>query len=217
MTVDIVGIGNHQLDYPEAKDENFEASFEEYLTIAKKTIRTFANRFRPGLANEMLNSEDAISNVATAIMMADWRWSPEYRSDDGKVRSKRSYRNQCAIWAIQAYVGRRVNEKKMVSLDMQVTQSDNGGEMLLRDVIPSGEKRPDTLLIEQEDHTMLQKLITSSVLTDQQKDYINRYYLENMTLQQIADDAGSSREAVRQTIERGMNKIKRLGEVYEKA
>jgi RNA polymerase sigma factor (sigma-70 family) len=104
----------------------------------------------------------------------------------------------------------------MVSLDVAVRHGDENAELFLRDIIPSGEKRPDSILIEEEDRVMLDSMIQSPQLTDQQRKYINDYYLDNMTLQQIADEAGSSREAVRQTIERGMTKIRRLGEVYDK-
>lgn len=209
MTVDIVGIENHQISYPDAKDIDF-STLQEYLIIAKKGIRTFANAYRPGLAEEMLRSEDAVANVATAIMWADWRWSPDYRSKTGKVRTRRCYRNQCCIWAIKDYIGRRAHAKQLVSLD-KVISNKFDTDTSLHEFIPSKEAEPEAEMVLQEEQAAIQRMLDSSQLTDQQALYIQMYYTENMTLQEIANGAGTSREAVRQTIERGMTKIKKLG------
>ena len=85
--VDIVGIGSHLIEYPPIDPKRFEDSFDKYIEIAKKVVAVFAPRYRPGLSEEILRSEDAISNIATAIMIADWRWNPEYKSADGTVRT----------------------------------------------------------------------------------------------------------------------------------
>jgi len=208
MTVDIVGIGDQKIEYEVADNNDYE-SMDSYLVIAKKTIRTFGDRYRPGLSQEMINSEDAISNVATAIMLADWRWDPNYKSSTGKVRSKRAYRNQCAIWAIQAYVGRRVSSPKLSSLDKVIGNFDK--DVSLHELIPSDHPGPDHDILQQEDILMLQRILKGSALTEQQERYVKLHYMEDWTLQEIANEAGTSREAVRQTVERGLDKIKRLG------
>ena len=66
-----------------------------YLNLAKKTI----NKFGGSLAKEMLRSEDAISDVASAIMQGDWKWDANRTGKTGQKKTRYSYRNQCAIWA----------------------------------------------------------------------------------------------------------------------
>ena len=206
MTVDIVGMGNHLIEYP---DKNEFDSLKEYLTIAKKIIRSFADKLRPGLSIEMLNSEDAVSNIATAIMLADWRWNPNYRSKDGQVRTKHAYRNQCALWAIKGYIGRKSIEPKLVSLS---TDSGNfNSPSKLEDFLPAKTPTPDFDMIEQEQKDKIEEMLQASCLTAQQERYIKLYYLENLTYQEIANESGCSREAVRQTIDRGINNIRKLG------
>ncbi len=208
MTVDIVGIGDQKIEYPEVNNDNFD-TMEEYLTIAKKTIRTFAARFRVGLSEEMLRSDDAISNIATHIMLADWRWSADYRSKKGTVRTKRAYRNQCVIWAISGYVSRRVNHRYVLSLDALLSPTNNGDNETtnLYKVLESNQASPDSNLVLQENKERLEKLLKKVCLTDNQDRCIRMRHMENMTLQQIATKMKTSREAVRQTVNRAMDNI----------
>ena len=46
-------------------------SLDSYISLAKKTISKFAPKFYNGLSVEMLKSEEAISDVATALMDAE--------------------------------------------------------------------------------------------------------------------------------------------------
>jgi len=205
MTVDIVGMGNHQIKYP---TENKFDSLAEYLTIAKKTIKAFADGLRPGLAEEMLKSEDAISNVSTAIMLADWRWTPEYKSEDGQVRTRYSYRNQCALWAIHGYINRRSHTTYLVSLNANISANR---DTTLHEIIESDIPAPDAEMIEQEQKDKIEAMLKASCLTGLQEKYIKLYYLDNLTYQEIANESGCTREAVRQIIERGLTNIRKLG------
>jgi hypothetical protein len=51
----------------------------------------------------MLKNEEAISDVATALMYADWRFDENRKGKTGLQKTLYSYRNQCAIWAIKKY------------------------------------------------------------------------------------------------------------------
>jgi hypothetical protein len=42
----------------------------------------------------MLKDEEAISAVANAIMMADWRWDIDYQNEQGTKKTKYSYRSR---------------------------------------------------------------------------------------------------------------------------
>ena len=86
--------------------ENKEYSdLVEYIDMAKKTIRAFSNKICPGICKQMANSEDAIADIAYAMMCADWKYDSDRKGKiSNKTKTKYSYRNQCAIWAIQTYI-----------------------------------------------------------------------------------------------------------------
>ena len=50
-------------------EKQFE-TMSTYISLAKKTINKFAPKFYNGLNKEMLSSEEAISDVATALMVS---------------------------------------------------------------------------------------------------------------------------------------------------
>ena len=54
-----------------------------YLKLAKKTISKFGSQFYNGLSMEMLQNSDAVSDVATAIMYADWRFDSNRKGKGG--------------------------------------------------------------------------------------------------------------------------------------
>lgn len=213
-TVDIVGIGSRQIVYPAIDESRFEDNFEKYLTIAKKVIKTFAPGLRVGLDVEMLRSEDAVSNIATSIMMADWRWNPGHRSADDKVRTQYAYRNQCAIWAIQAYIARQTHAKKPISLETLVSQGyGRENEVLLKHIIPDKNSvGPVDRASLKEDHRRSKNILKDAKLTSKQREYIKLYYIDDLTYQEIGDQYGVTREAVRQIINRATDKIRYRGE-----
>ncbi|MFN9953180.1 MAG: hypothetical protein ACK55I_08775, partial [bacterium] len=75
-----------------------------YINLAKKIISKFAPNFYGSLRTELLNNEDAIADIASALMFADWRWDETRKGFNGKAKTKYSYRNQCGIWAIKTYL-----------------------------------------------------------------------------------------------------------------
>ncbi len=56
-------------------DKNFEfPSLTFYTELAKKTISKFGNKMYGTLSTEMLSNEEAIADVANALMTADWKY-----------------------------------------------------------------------------------------------------------------------------------------------
>lgn len=185
-------------------------SLHTYVTLAKKTISKFAPKFYNGLSAEMLSNEEAISDVATALMYADWRFDDNRVGKHGQKKTLYSYRNQCAIWAIKTYITNKYKQKKHYSLDQ-----DNNNDQKLDAMISDIKQRcPLDILIEEEQQTNLENdisvLFTSSALSDKQKQQIHMYYFEDKTLSEIGKQFGVSREAVRQNIKRGLETIKNL-------
>lgn len=214
MLLQLNGIGNQKIQYKDHSLIEFD-SLQEYMLLAKKSISKFANQFYNGLALKMLKDEDAISLVANAIMMADWRWDDNYQNEKGTKKTKYSYRNQCALWAIQTYLTKdhkknKKFKKKVYSLD-HTMEDDN--ESSIHD-FTEDEKiiSPENALIQKESKEELTKLINSLLdldcLTARQKDYIRLYYFESYTFEKIGQKYGITREAVRQGLNKAINMIK---------
>jgi RNA polymerase sigma factor (sigma-70 family) len=177
-----------------------------YTNLAKKTIAKFAPKFYNGLSLEMLKNDDAISDVATAIMYADWRFDENRTGISGQKKTLYSYRNQCAIWAIKTYITNKYKKQKKDTLSLNFSLDNN-------DEISSSiqdEKTYDPAFIaiknEQADAyaKYIQCIFDSGVLTEKQIDIIKLYYLENETLASIGKKFGVSREAIRQNLKRAI-------------
>lgn len=211
--IDIVNIGNQKTSYNDKDTIEFE-SLKFYLTLAKKSISKFADQICPGSAKKMLNSEDAIANIANGIMMADWRWDKDRKGHHGQSKTRYSYRNQCAIWAIQSYVTRqygkkRKNIKALISLD-QAHHED----LCVKDMVPSNNIPAIDDMINKEESSILkddiQTILNSGILTDRQVEYIKLYFFENLTLEQIGKRFNITREAVRQGLNKAYSTLRNI-------
>lgn len=211
----IPSIGKQKISYKDHSKVKFE-SLDFYLGLAQKIIAKIAPTFFNGLSKEMLKNEDAIAFVANAIMMGDWRWKES--SDDKNQKSLYSYRNQCGIWAIKTYVTKQYknkhNKKKITSkysLNFQNKEDDTNLENIIQDI---DQHEPIDLLEQKENQQISKNLIdtifNSDLLSEKQKKHIKMYYYENMTLEQIGKISNVTREAVRQSIKTGIEKIKAL-------
>jgi RNA polymerase sigma factor (sigma-70 family) len=215
MLLQLNGIGNQKIEYKNHNDIQFD-HLNEYILLAKKSIAKFSNKFYHGLSTKMLKDEDAISSVATAIMMADWRWDADYKNDKGTKKTRYSYRNQCALWAIQTYVSKdhkknKKFKKKVYSLN-HVLGDENDSESTQSFTEDSKALNPEEILIEKENKEQLSSLIDNLLsldcLTSRQKDYIRLYYFESYTFEKIGQKYGITREAVRQGLNKAIEMIK---------
>ena len=59
--------------------ENQFETLDTYTLLAKKVISKFAPTFYTSLKKELLLSDDAISDIASALMTADWKWDKNRR------------------------------------------------------------------------------------------------------------------------------------------
>jgi RNA polymerase sigma factor (sigma-70 family) len=214
MLLQLQGIGKQKIAYKDHSNLQFD-SLNTYITLAKKAISKFANSFYNGLSIKMLKDEDAISAVANAIMMADWRWDEDYKNDKGTKKTKYSYRNQCSLWAIQTYISKdskhKKKHKKVYSLDFNIDSEDDGNNLssITSDL---SELSPEDLAIEKESKQQLSDLINQLLSLDcispRQKEYIRLYYFESYTFEKIGKKYGITREAVRQGLNKAIQNIK---------
>lgn len=180
-------------------------SLDSYLCLAKKTISKFASKFYNGLSKEMLMNEEAVSDVATAIMYADWRYDDTRVGKTGMKKTKYSYRNQCAIWAIKTYI----TNKYRSNTKIQSINSIKNDEEISLDLVDTKQQQPPDILMNIEFHKILkqslEELLNNELLSEKQKQQIKMYYYDDMTLSEIGKKFNISREAVRQNIKRGIS------------
>jgi len=184
----------------ETKPNDYYCTLDEYILFAKKSIMRFASP----VAKSLLKNEDFISDIAHAIMMADWRWN----GDGDRV----GYRSKCAEWAIKINLTKlkKQNEKnkknRLISLNYQI--NDDSGDVY--NMIEDKRFSP-------KQDINVKGILENSCLTDLQKQYINMYYIEEKTLNEIAGEFNTTPQNINQTITRGIEKIKKFNkkEIYE--
>ena len=214
MLLQLNGIGNQKIAYKDHSKIKFD-SLDTYMLLAKKSISKFSNQFYSGLSTRMLKDEDAIASVANAIMMADWRWDENYQNEKGTKKTRYSYRNQCALWAIQTYVSKdhkknKKFRKKIYSLDHVLDNEESASVQSLTE--DSKACSPEDILIkienEQELKSLIENLLSLDCLSSRQKDYIRLYYFESYTFEKIGQKYGITREAVRQGLNKAISTIR---------
>lgn len=179
-------------------------TLENYTNIAKKTISKFASKFYPGLSKEMLNNDETVAEVASAIMMADWNWDKNRKGKStGLGKSMYSYRNQCAIWAIKTYITSKFKKTKKQAKynDYYSTHYVENTEQNPADIVEQQESR-DTLSND------MKNLIDNAPISDKQRQQLIMYYYDNKTLADIGREFSVTREAVRQNIQKAINTIR---------
>jgi RNA polymerase sigma factor (sigma-70 family) len=209
----IPSIGKQKIKYKDHSGIQFE-SLDFYLNLSQKIIAKLAPTFFSGLSKEMLKNEDAVSFVANAIMMGDWRWE---KSDEKKQnKTLYSYRNQCAIWAIKTYITKKykLNKNKKKSFSMSSFSLSDDDALLTELISDKKQKDPIDILIKEEENTttcsLVHELLNTNILTEKQKDHIKLYFLENYTLEKIGEKYDVTREAIRQSIKSSIKKIREL-------
>lgn len=192
-----------QFEYP---------SLSFYTELAKKTINKFGSKMYMGLTKEMLSNEDAIADVAHALMVADWKYDDKRIGKvTGKQKTRYSYRNQCALWAIQTYATKAKKKKNYhFSIDNYV---DGEEESSFESVLADERQLPALEYILNQEKTdltneLLDTIFSSNILTEKQAKQLQLYYIEGLTLQEIGEQFNITREAVRQSIKNGINKLK---------
>lgn len=206
-------IEGHRTEYPDAKQleaNNRFKTLDEYLTIAKKVIRTFAPKFLSKIdVNRMINSETAISEIARHLMTADWKY------DKNKNRTEYSYRNQCGLWAIQTYLKsfKNIASKEHPSLDKPITTNENSTLLTFFQDESSEESSEVAERLERKERIgkYIKFLMDNSKLSPVQAQCVKlRYINEIDSYAEIGKlcNPKLSRQAVKQAIDRGLFRLK---------
>lgn len=184
-------------------------SLSTYITLAKKIVSKFAPTFYSSLRQELLCNEDAIADIASAIMIGDWRWDKDRLGFNGKSKTKYSYRNQCGIWAIKTYLSNKYRKQNThYSID-----NLNDNDISFSENISDKEEYDPYTIVENTEYAEslknnIENILSSGIISDKQKAQIKQYYFEEKTLSEIGKAFGVTREAVRQNIQKGLAKIR---------
>jgi len=185
-------------------------SLSYYRTITQKAIRKLAPKFYPTLATEIISNDEALGDIINAVITADWKWdSTRVGKDTGQKKTLYSYRNQCVIWALKTYI---TNKYKKNKTSISINRTKNNEDINFDDQIQDTKYIDplDILIKNEEDNNiseLINKLLNSNLLTEKQKEQIQLYYFHDQTLSQIGNKYGTTREAVRQNIKKGLNSI----------
>jgi RNA polymerase sigma factor (sigma-70 family) len=184
-------------------------SLTTYRTIAQKAIRKLAPKFYPSLAMEIINNDEAFGEIVNALITADWKWDENRTGKDtGKKKTLYSYRNQCVIWALKTYITNKYKSNRSVSINRTKSNDDIGFDDQLEDKhMTDPSDIVMTMEYESNRQNLVNELFTSNILTDKQKEQIRLYYFHNQTLSEIGSKYGTTREAVRQNIKKGLKSI----------
>ena len=156
-------------------------SMDEYIDIAKRIIRSYVSGKYPALVEKMLRDDDIVGTVANSIMVADWKF-------DNKIGNRFGYRKMCAQYEIMHII-----EDIFKNCPTVNTQEDTG--YVNKDIKEYDDK--DFV-----DGLMLQ-------LTNKQKEYMLRHYINGESMRDIASTNNVSVQAISSSINGAIKKLKR--------
>lgn len=196
--VDIVKARPQKNAYPDTYDNNTFGNINYYLLLAKKSISRFAPRFLTAdIVKKMLASDDVVSNIATDIMLAEWRY-------DSNIGNKEGFRIQCALFSVLKFIRRIKNDKNgknvNFNIDTETALLHQHNSVLLNGVTP------EHLTIQKEEHAQLMSIIKRT-LSDMEADCVILYYINNLSRADIARLKNRSRERIRQVLNNAMIKL----------
>lgn len=144
--------------------------------------------------------------------MADWRWDDTRIGSGGQKKTHYSYRNQCAIWAVKSYISRKNNKKNRSNcIDISIQE-----DLCILDILQDKIKNPLSIAIENEERKINEECIgvlidpSNNILSQRQYEYIRLYYMENLSFAEIGKRFNITREAVRQSIKKSLDRLKKM-------
>jgi len=185
--IDLTAIKNPRKSKPTKTNDEFEP-LSIYLNLSRRCINYFTTKHCSYLRNIMLNSDDIVGNVATAIMMADWTWE-EKRCNN---TTKSAYRYQKVYWVLKKIIHNYFNCKDVQPNNYHFTFIQN--------------KTPLDHIIKQE---TIEELLQSQLLTTRERQYVHMYHVDNLTFQAIGAKFGITKSAVEYTYKKAIRKLRK--------
>tara|TARA_R100000808_G_scaffold16552_1_gene37294 strand:- start:3768 stop:4289 length:522 start_codon:yes stop_codon:yes gene_type:complete len=141
----------------------------------------------------LLYDDECIGYVAGKMMEADWRY------DATKGASPTTWRITCGRWAIYNWIRQKKNYAKKAPISLNAVGSSEGAEIweTLEDHRNVSNKRLD---VDYKKHI--------SILSKIQKEYVVKHFEEGISMTDIANEKGVSRQAVSISIKGAVEKIR---------
>lgn len=153
-------------------------SLNQYLSLAKTLILKYGG----GYKNKLIRDENAIGEVAYALMMADQNY------DSTKGTKESTWRIQNAIFKISHLI-REIRKNPHISLNE----------------IDFAQKEP----IENNCEEIIQK--NRGILTQKQIDYLNLTYIDGFSQKEIAKQKNVTKQAVSFSLKRATKRLQKNG------
>jgi RNA polymerase sigma factor (sigma-70 family) len=179
--------------YDNAKFENSET----YLKLARMQIVGFCKKHYPSYMNKLLNDDDAISYVAYANMLADWRF------DESRNLARNTYRGWYANGFIKTYIRKNCKVPKVDSLDEMIQEGDNGKGFNLLELLGKQEKNNNQRWTAEDIQSCMDNLQPRS------REILYMYAYDGMNLAEIGRKLNITRERVRQIVNNSLEKMKK--------
>lgn len=167
-------------------------TLENYTKIARRQIIYFCNRYHPGYRNLLLNSDDSVSIVAYANMLADWRYDETMNK-----ATKATFRNNYALGYIRNIINSVRKSRGREFLD---------GDTLIKNIEDKESGNPQVKLLHKEELNILESHIDS--LPARSADIVKRFYLEEESAISIAKSIGVTRTRFYQLLENATLKLR---------
>lgn len=182
--IDVTEIGRLNKDY--FVTENCYKSLDNYISTARRIISKYAKRYSPTLVRTMLANEDAIANIAYALMVAETKW------DKTRNVTRDGYLVMCGKWAILSWIDRHKGKPHRELLENQLDPKTD----VVKEVLTN--ERLD----------LVNKIINSGVLSENEKTVIDQYYLAGKSPKTIGREMKISAVRVHQLISNAINKLR---------
>ena len=163
-------------------------TLNEYLLGARKLLSLYGYRCHK-------NDEDAISSVASAMMMADETW-------DGCRSSKDTWRFTQAKFAIMKLKTKHRSKRNLLSLDY-VVNSRKDKNVVLSDIL---ENKSSGNNMEKSFQQVME--YAKKRLSPRQFECLRLYYQEDMNLEEIGRTLNVTKQAVSLSIKKGIELIR---------
>jgi RNA polymerase sigma factor (sigma-70 family) len=166
-------------------------TLDEYLTQARKIILAQKCGF-------LIKDEDAVAHVAHRMMVADQTW-------DSEKSSQETWRYDRAKYAIMRIIDkkRKQNKKKVLSLDYGWQEKELGdGQTLIERVQETNHEQT---------YEKLEEICkyARKYLNDNQFTCLVMRYRDHMTLEEIGNKMGVSKQRVDQHLQKAIRKLKK--------
>lgn len=189
----IAGLVEPKERFPSHKGRGF-LSIEEYHTIARKIVSHYLKGSKT--AQIMCCNEDFISSLATAIMMADWKYDPNKQAGSCSIKT---YRYGIAINIIKTYFKKtKVQKNNNISIDkidsINKKSKDVGGYVSVN----------------------VEELLAYGDLSEKESSILKQHFIDNLSYVEIGKKVGCSKQNIHIIVSKALQKI-REGVPYDYA